>query len=1639
MINYLIHLVETLLPLRDNIDRIEEVAIEQNEFSLDEKDDNNDDTTTISNRTSMGDNINYQSSTYEDFSDMNTHFPNNEKALENDITTFFNAKHAQNNNNNKTVIVSNEKLLKNTEAFYGIYSPTKRLSKNRDGNRTNNNTEVMNEKSNVLKQSLGNLQNSSTFPDDLEDSGSSVAISIQPYFDEGLKTLVSTIATATEERKRKQKQRKGKKQTHEENSSRKPNYSKTLTEQNNLSFSDLLSSSAKASLASPSSNRRILASSRPIKMINTPFKKIYLSETPKYVQDSDYKTNSIYLADKAKEIRGNEIQFHKRLQDKLKQYEKVKETNRESLSVPPRLRNLLERLRVSLIAEKIRYLRGRQESIFEVEDDLPNTKSIQSKLDELAFRIAEIKQNNVLIMKEQLRGNKLNSHDVETEYSENNSDLSVPISSDNLINEDTIQKSRVRSWNEIKENFKKYNATNADKYTSEKNVEDTKVTFDPYNTTSSNYPSTENYRDGYGNVKARYQESNYQQEYQHEIKGLKSIRFDEPWESTKLRSHSLDRMKKKVMENSSDPILNSVSLKFSSNEIDKSNHEAWSWKNESKSNGDKRNRPADIKRLKETSRNQNEKNITDSRNDIQNSNESLDIVVKDYDPPSLNEDTVTIENSNDDQILSDNEDLVSPYLYNDNIYIDEYDTNLSDILTDDYVVYENDITTSYGNEPNIELDSSISDNPFINEDDDVPPRAHNVEYFNDEASTDKKMHKSSFSFSDENNYTKYQIADRDENEERKGIKVTNESKYKKETNDDLQHNFSENTVPFSKNSTQSTINYYSPHVIKSTSSSLLPKQNENLRSLPRKTSFHFAETFSKTIEEKGNEENRNSIGVKTYNVIQNDTNDSSSIHVPPQRVLDVNLKIPFDLLYEERGILPPPIPLSNSILFDAKYKADSANISSHENNMTDVEIAIKNSNSSRSVLGKTTKINFDSNMEISTTTSALPNGLNTHEWKETFSTFPVGALQNDGSTMNIDENVETKLNTTTLDESILPFKSIVSLNKWNKNILPPDEISSLPLAPHSGIKNTMPHYLSQDGYGRELKKDSLSFSTRHYPPKAYSEFSKFDSQSPSYGIYVTPIPHLYNPPEKDSELLNTAMGFEKDIKELNSILSLEKRINPTVQPNGWFLRAKNPDPRSPVTPTRYYSDFDQKPSSVKIPSLPSTTASTDIYKNSIGVKNKNSKPFQTQFHKPYVLVAKKSYNGGVEYHGQDLSIAQETKLSPIIYIPKQMNVEEIENKTKDAFFTKRRLNVDKEDTMDNEDNEPSYLTSTKDKMITNENINENGKLLISMSFHGSTKNTTENSQIQQVQKYVLDSGNKANELETRSLFNTDNATNKFNHDKKLTSVTNVSNVNEVKNNSVLIQASDNQNNSSNISKNKSIAKDENNETFISTIWINSTVINSTFPSPRQKVKEDNGLHPSISIDDNGNTVTSAVTPSSRTELNHNSSIVTESFFPTFVEQINNSQPENSLLEYSWKTKKIEDIPSITYNNNVNQVDKFNGWVPLVVNPETYSHHTPNNPNRHWFIKQNNVLNTVQTSANNHESIDKNSNDVSSFSAAFLTMSQQKDDSLPKLGYGSKEFSSLLTSESIWNNFEFIGMKKKRMSRKGENEIISIIQ
>ena len=93
-------------------------------------------------------------------------------------------------------------------------------------------------------------------------------------------------------------------------------------------------------------------------MINSPFTKIHLSANPSKFEDSDYKTDSMYLADQAENIRSNAIQFHKRLQEKLEEYEKGQNTNTESLTIPSRLRNVLERLRVSLIAEKIRYLRN---------------------------------------------------------------------------------------------------------------------------------------------------------------------------------------------------------------------------------------------------------------------------------------------------------------------------------------------------------------------------------------------------------------------------------------------------------------------------------------------------------------------------------------------------------------------------------------------------------------------------------------------------------------------------------------------------------------------------------------------------------------------------------------------------------------------------------------------------------------------------------------------------------------------------------------------------------------------------------------------------------------------------------------------------------------------------------------------------------------------------------------------------------------------------------------------------------------------------------------------------------------------------------------------------------------------------------
>ena len=243
LMNYLIHLVETLLPLRDNIDQMKEVVVEQSQVSIDKKDGTNGYNSNITGDNEM--NLYYKTnkevSTYQDFASVDQQNKYKELTLNTNVTTLSHVEHPlQSTSNKKNVTGSNENLSKNKEILYGRYEPTKSVSKNRDGNGTNNNTEVMNVESNVLKQSLGNLQKSNFIPDDLDNSGSSTEISIQPYIGKPSKTLGSTFATV-KERKRKQKQRKGKKHTHQENSRRKPNYNKTSTEHNNFIFSYLFS------------------------------------------------------------------------------------------------------------------------------------------------------------------------------------------------------------------------------------------------------------------------------------------------------------------------------------------------------------------------------------------------------------------------------------------------------------------------------------------------------------------------------------------------------------------------------------------------------------------------------------------------------------------------------------------------------------------------------------------------------------------------------------------------------------------------------------------------------------------------------------------------------------------------------------------------------------------------------------------------------------------------------------------------------------------------------------------------------------------------------------------------------------------------------------------------------------------------------------------------------------------------------------------------------------------------------------------------------------------------------------------------------------------------------------------------------
>ena len=368
MINYLIRLVEgILLRIRDN--NVDLEVAEDHSTSIIEEFDNSSSSSLIRNSGNKSNSLYDTSELHDSIPSSKFHelMPQNNHTYVTDIE-HLNYKNDKNGSN----------LLSSIHAYAEDSSSKRNITDSRNnkipvGYASMNNMEEIKQKTNDLQEKLEHTQKINSIPDDLASSGS-VEIPVE-YITGPSQPKHLAFATAEKENKRK---RKGKNHTPR----RKDNYSKTSKHNNNMSFSDLLSQA-------PSNSR--IATLRPIRVINAPFTKIYHNAKSNLPNNKRSQSESQYLADRAETIRKNAMHFHKELQETLGNYEERKPAQKEPLTIPPRLRGLLERLRVSLLAEKIRYLQNQQhENVYKVYEK-PN-KYTTSKYDILTDKIAGIKQ-----------------------------------------------------------------------------------------------------------------------------------------------------------------------------------------------------------------------------------------------------------------------------------------------------------------------------------------------------------------------------------------------------------------------------------------------------------------------------------------------------------------------------------------------------------------------------------------------------------------------------------------------------------------------------------------------------------------------------------------------------------------------------------------------------------------------------------------------------------------------------------------------------------------------------------------------------------------------------------------------------------------------------------------------------------------------------------------------------------------------------------------------------------------------------------------------------------------------------------------------------------------------------------------------
>ena len=1552
LINYLIHLVETILRLRDNVDP----NVEQPKFSG-ERDENTSRCSYTCNKT------NYEHDTAKVYG--TKVISDSYKELTSKSRNTFDIVQLD-NKRNKTSVFKKDVSSQNVDTlFYDLALSTK--DKNVLEFRNSFDLEGMNEKKSESKKGQEKSNKNNSFPLDLMESGSTVGqLSIQPW-----KTLTD-------------KDRRGNRKGRQHNLRGKSNHNK-MTSNRNMSFSDLLSPRVGSSSTSRS---EIL---HPIRKTHNSrsTKRSHLAKLNLFNNVGLRKSKSQLLADKAKAIRNEAMLFHEELQKKFEKYEKRKTQKlKESLPIPLRIRNLLEKVRVSLIAEKIRYLQNQkqQQSGIYTDNQQP-IKHKKSRYDILADKIAKLKKQNEVI-------------DILDKLQATNSAQSIDvIPNDKKLYQDTHN---YKQTDLLKETSKKVPKKQNEFYHSAVETNITSYSKTGFKGTQSQMESNsdlKSYNDADSDRKETFVET-----------GFGAIRdkgnLSRLWESAKLGHHN------KKMRNENDLSNSTILMDNHSAELIRSTIINGSKTSDAKVH----NKSPNINVYKSTQQQHIE--LTEQQTTVAEKNDVFgnddvdtyarktflnfcasphcknisDVGMNDfkyppykdsesYVPPSLGFGT----NTKNDQ-YTDNNSLNMPRIISgvnnyEELYIDEYDTNLGDVLTDDYIVYD----SSIHDEPSIDLEGIKSLDSVKNN---VPKSIVN----------DKN--KTLFVIGDETQSTnifkdRHKTRDKDIITQQKAFEEANKPKsqhvHTKATNsiDYLSDGLSKSITHTYSNVAPVNVSY----VIRSNTSNILKGGNkgEDALFLAPTSSSHSNNDGNGFIETNGNINNTKNglLGVKSYDVMNFKSNDSLNIQVSPLRILEVNLKIPFDVLYKGTDILPTT---SNTILFDAKYQADGENISSHENNVTRIDKPAMNRNSTSSML-TTEELNIGSNRtknpDISMVSTKIHNGLISHEWKQKYGTTRSPNVLKMHSTKN---NLRSEF-----DTSIYSSLS----NKYNleKNKLSSDDVSSLPLPYSRGQYNPMSYYLNRDIYDQTTRKqDSLSFVGRQYPAKAYSEFSKYDRQSPSYGIYVTPMPYSSDL-QKNNKELNAISNLEKNLEELSSVLEVKQNMQglDTIfdLENSLDLAEHNREQfvssnthNYPVQPdATMHIHSTRKNTKNTTPTLRSSTA----YNRNVGVNKKDTIQTIHRLSKPYVLVAKKSTR--IE-NLEDIS-ASETNLSHIFNLPEDKMASSEAIKKFEVVSNNKFRSRKGENAMGNN---AKYISTSNSynnvarKLDKNETLNTNNddkyrKLLVTISF--DQKDNKDRS-VNDTERHSLPFNYKAN-VHKESAYK-----NKANTEREIaTTITS-----KVAKDILDVD----------IAKFIPIVTQQVAVEKIDNLVHNST--NVTTPKTHIFTRETNSHNVDLQL--------------SSTLVNNSSDIQIEPSYATVdINDISNN--ENSKKGEDQYLKKIDGKSHLAntglhekYNKKVflsplhNYSDipirGYQGWIPLIPNRKAKVNDSSINRNSGNFL-------SISKFEKSQKRQNKKSNQNSSFSSSFLSPMKTFGDS-PSKSYHQmtkqKQFGG-----SIWNAFQFL--------------------